>query len=225
MNTVETWGGAVGSALMDAWLPVAEFFPKILGAVVILLIGMAIASFVEKIAIKILRLVKFDHLVRSTGVNDSLEKIGISQNITELIGKAVKWFFVIVAISAAIDILDINQLTILVNQFILYLPNVFVAFLIVILGLIGGRAAQALIRRAIGASRISDATGDLIASVAKWSVVVFSFMAALVQMKIADDLIKILFAGIVVMLALAGGLALGLGGREKIRQWIDKIQM
>lgn len=225
MNTFETWGGAITGALQNAWFKVAEFLPALIGAIIILLIGIVIASFLGKLTVKLLKLFKFDHLVAKTGANETLEKFGMKKGVTGIIGKAVKWFFIFVAFSAAIDILDISQLSTLVNEFILYLPNVLVAFLILILGLMGARVVQSAISRAVKASKIPDATGEVIATVAKWSVVVFSFMAALVQMKIAENLIQILFFGVIAMLALAGGLAFGLGSRDKVRQWIEKVQL
>lgn len=211
------------NALQDAWASVANFLPELLGAILIILIGIPIASFFGRLAVKLLKLIKFDHFVKSTGVNQTLGNAGIKATVTEIVGVVVKWFFVFVVLSAVVDVLRITQLSSLLNSFILYLPNVLVAMLLLILGLMGGKVVHGIITRSLKASKISDATGQVISAVAKWSVVIFSFMAALVQLKIAQDMIVILFAGIVAMLALAGGLAFGLGGKDKVHDWLEKM--
>lgn len=211
------------NALQGAWVSVASFLPELFGTILIVLIGIPVASFLGKLAVKLLKFIKFDQLVQSTGTNQTLEKIGIKATVTEIVGVTVRWFFIFVVLSAAIDVLNINQLSVLLNSFILYLPNVLVAMLLLILGLMGGRVVHGIITRSLEASKISDATGQVISAVAKWSVVIFSFMAALVQLRVAQDLIVILFAGIIAMLALAGGLAFGLGGKDKVRDWLEKM--
>jgi len=89
-------------------------------------------------------------------------------------------------------------------------------------GILVGVFLQEFIRRAIGASRL--VSGDFLGAIAKWAVIIFSVLAALVQLGIAPELIEILFTGIVFMVALAGGLAFGLGGREDARELIQKLR-
>ncbi|MDZ7612190.1 MAG: hypothetical protein U5L10_05485 [Candidatus Moranbacteria bacterium] len=224
MGTFNTWEAATINALQNTWVHMLNFIPKLLGAVVILLIGLFIASFLQKLVIKLLKWIKFDNLVESTRINENLQKIGLNKTVTKIIGVVVKWFFIIVTLTAVVDVLDISQLSNLLNQVILYLPNVLVAILILILGLMGGQVVHKIITKSIQTSKVSDATSQVISSGAKWTVVILAFMAALVQLKIAEDMIKILFTGIVAMLALAGGLAFGLGGRDRVRAWIDTVK-
>jgi small-conductance mechanosensitive channel len=79
-----------------------------------------------------------------------------------------------------------------------------------------------VVKHASESARLRSA--NFLASLTKWSIFVFAFIAALVQLKVAPDLLKIIFTGFVVMISLAGGLAFGLGGKEAAKDVIDKIK-
>ena len=67
-------------------------------------------------------------------------------------------------------------------------------------------------------------SATLLATVAKWAIVIFGFLAALVQLGIASSLINTLFIGLVAMLALAGGLAFGLGGKDEAAAILKRLR-
>lgn len=77
--------------------------------------------------------------------------------------------------------------------------------------------------RGIATAGIDTVAANLFATISKWAIIIFAIMAALIQLGIAATLIHILFGGIVAMLALAGGIALGLGGKDKAHEVLDKI--
>ncbi len=210
-------------AIYDAWSKIVGFVPKLIGAILVFAVGWAIAVLLEKVALKLFKLIKVDHLVRKTDTHTMLGKVGIEHDISYILAKIVKWFVVIITLSAVVEVLDIQQLSVLANNIILYIPNLFVALIILILGLIGGKVIYEVIESAVLASKIPDTAAKAVASIAKWFVIIFAFMAALVQLKIAPSLIQILFTGFVAMMAIAGGLAFGLGGRDKVKQWMDKL--
>lgn len=135
----------------------------------------------------------------------------------------VKWFLVIVSILAAADILNLNQVTAFLNMVLLYIPNVVIAVIILLLGVLFANFTAQIVQGAVKTARLK--TGHFLAAIAKWSIIVFSVLAALVQLGIAASLLQILFTGLVAMLAIAGGLAFGLGGRghaEKIIQHLEE---
>jgi len=76
----------------------------------------------------------------------------------------------------------------------------------------------------VKASKLPASSAGLLGTVARTAVIVFAVMASLTQLGVASDLVKILFTGFVAMLALAGGLSFGLGGRDQAMQWLDKIK-
>lgn len=141
--------------------------------------------------------------------------MNIEVSFSGLIGWVVKWFFIIVTLVAVVDILGINQITSFFEEVLLYLPNVVAAIFILAIGIVLGKFVSDLVAKAVSASNMQANLRAMLAPTAKWAIFTFSLMAALVQLGIAPDLIRILFTGVVGMLALAGGLAFGLGGREE----------
>ncbi len=216
----QNWGDAVSTSLHNVWAQFLNYLPTFLAAVVVLIIGVLIASFLGKLVKKVLDMGKIDDLVNRTGVN---QQLGTSISITAVIGWVVKWFFIIATLLAVVNILNIEQVTAFLNQVLFYIPNVVVAIIILALGLIAGNFVNGIVENTATASGMSPAAVGALAGISKWAIVIFALMAALVQLGIASNLIQILFTGFVAMVALAGGLAFGLGGRDKASKWLDRI--
>ena len=211
-------------SLNSLWVKVFEFIPVFLGAFIILLLGLIISSILGKVAKKAMQMTKLDNLSEKIGLKAEIENFGIKLNFSELVGWVVKWFFIIATFIAVVDILNIPQLTVFLQKLVMYLPNVLVAIIILAVGLIVGKIFKNASKNALVRMRVAEGTASSLSTLAKWAVFTFALLAALVQLGIAANLIQILFTGFVIMLALAGGLAFGLGGRahaEKILDWIE----
>ncbi len=221
MNTISDWGDVLVSSLQDIWRSFIKFIPSLLGALLILIVGWYIALLVEKIIVRLLKIVWIDNALKRIGIKDGFEKAGIKLNIAKAGGFLVKWFLFIVFIIAATEILNMTQVTEFLNGIVSYIPNVIVAVIILLLGVVFANFAHQVVKKAVEAANLLSA--NFLASVAKWSILVFSILAALVQLKVAANLLQILFTGLVGMIALAGGLAFGLGGRDKAKEVLEKM--
>ncbi len=221
MNTISDWGDVLVSSLQDIWSSFIKFIPSLLGALLILIVGWYIALLVEKIIVRLLKIVWIDNALKRIGIKDGFEKAGIKLNIAKAGGFLVKWFLFIVFIIAATEILNMTQVTEFLNGIVSYIPNVIVAVIILLLGVVFANFAHQVVKKAVEAANLLSA--NFLASVAKWSILVFSILAALVQLKVAANLLQILFTGLVGMIALAGGLAFGLGGRDKAKEVLEKM--
>lgn len=216
----QSWGDAIVASLHNVWTQFLNALPAFLAAFVVLVIGVLIATFLGRLVKRVLDMGKIDDLIDRTGIN---RQLGTSISITGVIAWVVKWFFIIATLLAVVNILDIAQVTAFLNQVLLYIPNVVAAVIILALGLIAGNFVHNVVENTASASGMSKVAVDALAAISKWAIVVFSLLAALVQLGIASSLIQILFTGFVAMVALAGGLAFGLGGRDKASKWLDKI--
>ncbi len=212
-------------SLDNLWASVVDYTPTFFGALLVLAIGLIISVLLGKFAGKIITLIRLDTLTERIGVKKELKNVGIDMNFASLTEWVVKWFFFVVTFVAVVDILNIRQLTLFLEKLVLYLPNVLVAIAILAVGLIVGRVLKDAIDNSLKAFAVTERVATFLGSLAKWSVFVFALMAALVQLGVAADLIQILFTGFVLMLAIAGGLSFGLGGKDhasKILDWIQK---
>lgn len=216
---------SISNSFVSLWDKVMSFIPDLLGALIVLVVGLLIASLLGRLAKKVLELTRVDKLTEEIGLKKEAENAGFKLSIAGLLGWIVKWFFILVTIIAVLEILNINQLSQLLERLVLYLPQVFIAIVIITAGLIIGRLVNNAAKGALSTTSITQRSANFLGALAKWAIYLFAFMAALVQLGISPSLVQILFTGLIFMLAIAGGLAFGLGGREHARRildWIDK---
>jgi len=209
-------------SLLQLWDSIVAYVPYVLGAILVFLVGLIIAHVLRSIVEKIVGILRIDELVAKLEIKSSLERMGIKLHVGKFLGWMVKWFFVIVSLIAAADILNWDQVTNFLVDVVRYIPNVIIAVIILLAGILLANFVRKMVKTAVEAAQLASA--DFLSGIAKWSILVFSFMAALVQLQIAADLIRTLFVGLVAMLALAGGLAFGLGGKDQASRVLDQLR-
>lgn len=217
------WGNIFVASIQNLWAKIISFLPELVSALVVLIIGLIIASIAGRVVRKISDYLKVDSLMRKIKVKEELEGLGLKFEFSEVLGKVVKWFFIIATLIAVADVLKIPQITQFLEKIALYIPNVLVAIIILAIGVVVGRVAYDTIKKGTETFKLSSYTAKILAAVAKWSIIAFTAMAALVQLGVASDMIRILFTGIVVAVSLAGGLAFGLGGKKRAEEIIEHI--
>lgn len=223
MNYFATWNEAIRASLQNIWAKIVGLVPEILGALIVLAIGLVIASGLGQLVKKLVHLTRVDVLFSKVGVAKRFDDVGVKFSVSGVVGWIVKWFFIIVTLIAVVDILKLAQVTKFLQDVAFYIPNVIVAIIILVIGLVIGQFAHQIVEKSSKASHLTETAGDALAALAKWSIVIFALLASLTQLSIATDLIKILFTGFVAMLALALGLAFGLGGKEKANRFLDHL--
>ncbi|WIG61017.1 MAG: hypothetical protein OJF49_003765 [Ktedonobacterales bacterium] len=204
-----------GSTLLSLLDQILVFLPRVLSFAIILLIGYLVARIVRGLLVKGLRAVRFDTLADRAGVGHFLEVARIRLDATHVLALIVFWWIFLAFISLAVESLGLTTLTNFTNSVLAYIPNLAVAALILIVGALLANLLGDVVRGA--ASNAGLTTAALIGGIARWAVLVFAFMATLTQLNVAQNMILILFTALVGMLAIAGGLAFGLGGVETAR--------
>ena len=222
-NAVQSTGSSISNSLQQLYDKVAAFIPQLVAAIIILIVGWIIAVLLGKLVKKILQLIKIDNLADRLGMKDVNRKVGRTVTISGILGWLVKWFFLIVTFVAAAEALGLNQVSqFIYNEVIPYFGNVVLAAIILVIGFLAANFLHEIVRDSLRTGGFRAA--DTIATLARWALLIFSFIAALSQLRIAPDFMKLLFAAIVFMLALAGGLAFGLGGREQARNFLEELR-
>jgi hypothetical protein len=222
MNGMETWGEAIAFSMLGLWQRLIDFLPSFIGAILVFLAGWIIAVAVGKLAEKFMRALRVDSAAEKIGFDSRMIGGDMRMTISSFFGGLIKWFLVLVFLMAASDILKLNQVTSFLDSILLYLPNVIVAVVILSAVFLLGNFVYKVVKGSTKAAGIMSAT--LLAAISKWSIVIFGIFAALIQLGIASSLVSAIFVGIVSMLALAGGLAFGLGGRDEAALILKKIR-
>ncbi len=207
---------------MDLWDTLVEAFnealgdlvnalPTVIGALLILLIGWIVGRIVGGLVTRLLATANADHLFARYAGSIYGEEPGKTKP-SQYIGILARWLIYLVFFLAAANFLGWSQVSILINDFLAWLPNLIVAIIIVLAAPVLGRLLRTAIEASGGGLGLSNTT--FLGRLAEFAVVAFGVIVALYQVGIASDLVNILFIGVVGAMALAIGLAFGLGGRE-----------
>ena len=217
------WGVVIVTSLQESWAAVVNFVPLLVGAAVVFLIGWIVASAVGKLIEQVVRALRVDQFLAKLDFEQAMERAGMKLNSGAFIGGLVKWFLVIVFLLAAVNILGerFQPISDFLKQVLVYLPNVVVAAIILVIAALVADAAEAVVRTSVQSFGLR---APLVGVVIRWSIWVFAIVAALLQLGVATVLLQTVITGVVAMLALAFGLAFGLGGKEAAADMIDKIK-
>lgn len=220
-STIQTWDEAVLTSATNILSSVGNFLPALIGAIVILVVGFIAANLVDALITRVLVAVRFNDLSDRLEVNRFLRNTGVRTTAAEVVGKLGYWFVLITAFLAASDTLGLNQVSAILSNILLYIPNVVVAAIILLAGALLGDLTANVVRGTVRTARVG--TADTLSKVTRWAIVVFSGLLALEQLGVATRLIEILFTGFVAALAIAAGLAFGMGGQGWARGVLDEL--
>lgn len=221
MNSI-SFSNVVLSSLEDLWLDVAGFLPELVGAIVVLVIGLLVAAGLGVVVERLFRAIKLDDLLERSGVGPYFERADIKLRGSWFLGRLVYWFLVVAFLLAAAEILRLFTLSSFLRDVLLYIPNVVAAVLIMLAAVLIAGFARKLISGSVRSAKLAGA--DFLGTLTWWAITLFGFFAALSQLGIAEVIVNALVMGFIAMLALAGGLAFGLGGREYAAHLISRLR-
>lgn len=223
---ITTWQGAVVLAGSTVFGRIVSFLPNFFGAILIFILGWIIAGWLKRLAVKLFEMVKLAKAVEGTAIETFLKKAEWRGKIEETIANLVKWIIVLIFFIAAANILGLTAVSEVLNKILAYLPNVFSAALILLVGVLLAGLVEGLIKGAMGAIDIS--TARLLGKVTGWTVMVFTILAAISELGIAERVISTLIIGSVATITLGLGLAIGLGAKDLVKEilseWYAKVR-
>lgn len=217
------WSEVLLGSFDQLWGGVIIFIPKLIVAVVVFIIGWVIAVTLGKFVAQLVRAIKVDKALRAVGFEEPLARAGFRLDAGVFIGALVRWFFIIVFLMASLDVLGLSQINVFLKDDVLgYLPRVISAVLILVVAAFVASAMQKVI---VGSAKAAGVPStNLLGGVAKWAIWTFAILVALYQLGIAGVFAQTIFTGFVAMLAIGGGLAFGLGGKETAARFLEKMR-
>jgi small-conductance mechanosensitive channel len=209
---IRDWGEAMMTSATGALALLLAAVPKIIGFVIILLVGWFIAGLIAKAIAAVLRKVNFNEMATRSGFSGFVDKMGVRCDAAGFIGETGKWFVRLLALIVAFDALGLPAVSQVLHQLLLWIPNLIVALVILVIAGLAANALSNLVRGATAQAGFSNP--NFVAGVARVAVWGFGIILAVNQIGVAETLVNTLFMGFVGALALALGLAFGLGGRD-----------
>ena len=223
---VSDWGQAIMTSIAAALALLLGAIPKVIGFAVILIIGWIIASALATAVAAILRTVKFNDLAQRAGISGFVQRMGVHTDAAGFLANIVKWFVRLIVLVTAFDALGLPAVSQVLQQILLWLPNLIVALVVLVIAGLAANALAGLVRGATAESGLGNP--DLLATIARVAVWAFAIVIAVNQIGIATTIVNTLFMATVGAVAVAFALAFGLGGRETageiVRGWYERGQ-
>lgn len=199
---------------------IGDFLPNILAAILILIVGWIIARVLKAAVARGLKLVKFGTLTHRAGIDEFLAKGDVKQSAADLIAVLVYWLVMLIVLVTAVNALGLEVASQLLNQILLYIPNIIVAVVVVVVGLYAANFVAALVRTAAANAGITEA--GLIAALSRYALIIFTFAIALNQLRIGQEIVANGFLVLLGAAALGAALAFGLGARDLVGKYLNE---
>ena len=208
------------SPFAELWNGIVAILPKLIVAIIIFTIGWLVAKIIYKAIIKLGNSLKIDEAVKPMA--GAFEKVGYSLKIGKAIAFLVKWFVIIGALVIALDILGLSTTKGLLIGIVAYIPQVIIAIFVLLAGVSLANFTKKVIEGSTKVFNVKSA--GFLANLARVTLIIFTILISLNIIGFNSQIINILFMGAVAMIALAGGLAFGLGGRDAAAKAIEDFK-
>lgn len=222
--TLPTWADITKNAFQDLWQGLIKFLPKFVIALVVLIVGWAIASALGRLAEEIVKRLKIDAVVERM-FGKAFKRARMNINTGRWINIIVKVFLLIVTLMAVTDILGLTQVSDFLKKDVVgYIPRIIAAIIILLIGVLVANFLGRMVKAAVAGGRIRSAA--FLGGLTKWAILIFALMAALNQLgeQMIPLLVQTLFQGLVWGIALAAGIAFGWGGKEEAARILARIR-
>jgi len=223
---VTDWGQAIMTSVAAALALLLGAIPKVIGFAVILIIGWIIASALATPVAAILRSGKINEPAQRAGISRFVQKMGVNTDAAGFLATLVKWFVRLIVLVTAFDALGLPAVSQVLEQILLWLPNLVVALVVLVIGGLAANALAGIVRGATAESGLGNP--NLLATIARVAVWSFAIVIGVNQIGVATTIVNSLFMATVGAVAVAFALAFGLGGRETaaaiVRSWYEHSQ-
>jgi len=211
----------VFARLKDTLVQIGRLLPPLFLALVILAAGYFVARIVERVVDRFLDRVQFDRSAERWGVTEAVERTGTRLDPARVVGKLLFWGVMLVVILLAATALGLQNINDIFTNLVGYVPSIFAAIIVIVLGLVLGEFVRALILTSAGGVE----GVPTLAKVAKALIIAISLLMALEQIGLAADIVKTAFELVLGAAVLAVALAFGLGNTklagEITRRWYE----
>ena len=216
----------VAGSFSSLWPLVLNSVASILWAVIIVAFGFLFSSWVERLVIKLLIVVKADDFSKKVGLESFLKKADFKLSFSGLVATSVRWVLIFAFVLTALDFVGLNQVSQVLFSILSYIPNIIAAVFVFALGFFVAGLVQGLVKGALVS--FDKKVARSLSNFARWLILIIAFFASLDQLKIAQSLVNNFFQGLAYTFVLAFGLSFGLGAKDLVSKilndWYEKLK-
>ena len=199
---------------------ISAFLPRLAAALLILLIGAAVAKGIKGLIVKLLEAMKVARLVKNTPVEHFFKNAEFGEKIEGVLGSVVYWILMLVVIHSTVSVLGLSSLTFVLDRVLAYVPRIISAVLVLFFGLLVSGVVESLIKGSI--MSVDGKSARLLGKISSYMVLTIAVLAAINELRIASEFIMVMFIGFITMLTLGFGLAIGFGGQHLVKDILTK---
>ena len=203
------------------WTRVLGFLPTLISVILILIIGWVLATLAQKVITRFFKLARLDSVSEKIGIANILSKGDINYTLSEIIGILIYWLLMLVVFLTAVNALQLTVAAELLNQVILYVPNVIASVFILVLGIFFASIVANTVRTAAANAGLAQAR--TLAQFTQVIIVLFSIIEALKQLRIDTSIIELVIKAVLAAVALGVGLAIGLGCKDMAGKYVGQL--
>lgn len=219
--TYQPWYDLFAASFQVVWDKIFAALPNIFLAVVVFIIGWVLAHALAKTIRSIVNMTKVDNTLAKLKVDQVVSRFGWKLDAGKFVGELVRWFLIIVFLLVAADILGLPAVSQFLNDLLLYIPRVIVAAIIILIAALVASFMQKIVVASAGAAQLTAA--NFAGAIVKWAILIVGVLIAVEQLGISQIYLQTLYTGIVALIAIAGGLAFGLGGKEQAASFLTRV--
>lgn len=212
--------GSLSILATETMAELSAFLPRLLAALLILIIGTAISQAIKGLLVKLFEAIKVSKWIKNTPVEHFLKNAEFGEQIEGVMGSIVYWLLMLVVIHSTVSVLGLTSLTQVLDKVLAYIPRVISATLILFFGVLVAGVVESLVKGSI--MSIDSKSARLLGKVSSYLVLTIAVLAGINELRIASEFITIIFIGFMTMLSLGLGLALGLGGQYLVKDLLGK---
>ena len=224
---VQSWFNTLMNSLMDVLDDIIGFIPDLIGAIVLLVIGLVVARALEFAIAKLIALARLDSALKKIGLDRYLQRAGVGLNSGRFLGRVIYWIILIVFVVGIAEILGLSTLSLFITSALGWVfTNLIAAVLILLVTAFIAQFLKKLVRASVMGAKLHSA--KFLGSATWWVVMIFGAVAALKQLGIDTSLIESTLMSFIVAapltIGLALGLAFGLGGKKQAEQILERLE-
>ncbi len=217
-----TWDVVILEPVKNVLVQIGNFVSGLVFVLIIIVIGWLIAKLIKAVVERFLSITPLDNIVKEAKIDEILKKGGVTSSVAELLGNICYWLVLLITAVLAVNAIGLSTAADLLNQIILYIPNVVAAVFILILGLFAATILNSIVQTIVANAGISQA--KLLGKIVEVVTVVFAVIIALEQLQIAGILmLERIILIVLASLGLAVGLAFGLGCKDIAGKFISDL--
>ena len=214
------WSDIFLDPIKEMWTLFLTYIPKLLGAIVVLIIGWVVARAVQTVVDRLLSKARFNTLTERAGINEALSAAQIHRPPSTLIARLFFWIVMLVMLSSAVEVLNLPVASRLLDQLVSYIPNVIAAAFILALGFFFGSLVRSFVVTLAGGIKMVNP--NTLGQVAQAAIIIFAVAGSLEQLQIATETIHTAFTLLFGGFALGLAIAFGLGCQDIVKAWVNQ---